>query len=106
MLIKCQFKEHVYNISMIFSASVNLEQLTEGLKASSSADWRVIEDNISNVLCCHIESEFERKSLDANLVKMFQLAQIVVEYLIHIRRLAFAELSNHKQHLSNTPKVR
>jgi hypothetical protein len=76
----------------------------EQLKASS-ADWRVIEDNIGNVLYCHVESEFERKSLDANLVKMFQLSQVVVSYLLHIRQLAFAELSSLKQQLKATKKV-
>ncbi|KAI9561289.1 hypothetical protein GHT06_012245 [Daphnia sinensis] len=67
-------------------ASLNVEQL------KVSSDWDVIEKNFCNILCCHLESEFKQSDLDPNVCKLFQLAQISIEYLLQIRQQLLTEL--------------
>ncbi|XP_057371850.2 cilium assembly protein DZIP1L-like [Daphnia carinata] len=67
-------------------ASLNMEQL------KVSRDWDIIEKNLCNILCCHLESEFKQSDLDPNVCKLFQLAQISIEYLLQIRQQILTEL--------------
>lgn len=67
-------------------ASLNMEQL------KVSTDWDIIEKNLCNILCCHLESEFKQSDLDPNVCKLFQLAQISIEYLLQIRQQILTEL--------------
>ena len=67
----------------------------EQLKASS--DWNAIEKNLCNILCCHLESEFNQSNLDPNLCKLFQLAQISIDYLLQVRQQIFNELQTCKE---------
>ena len=69
-------------------ASVNLDHL----KDKSSFNWNIIEENIGNILYCHLQSEFDSSSLDANLCKLFQLAQISIEYLLKTRQQLLTEV--------------
>lgn len=46
-------------------------------------DIRVLQDNIKNIAYCSIESEIDTRTVDPNFVKLFKLAQLIVEYLLH-----------------------
>lgn len=80
-------------------ASLNMEQL------KTSSDWSVIEKNLCNILCCHLESEFNQSSLDPNLCKLFQLAQISIDYLLQIRQQILSELKISQAKVQESNKV-
>jgi hypothetical protein len=83
------------------AASVNMDQL------KLSSDCEVIEKNIKNILCCHIESEFDQRNMDVNLVvKLFKLAQISIEYLLHIRQQVMTDLKSDRDKLNANISVR
>ena len=61
------------------------------LRADTDCD--AIEKNIRNILSCRIESEFDRQHVNVDLVvKLFQMAQISIEYLVQTRHRAIVEL--------------
>jgi Iguana/Dzip1-like DAZ-interacting protein N-terminal len=83
------------------AASVNMDQL------KLSSDCEIIEKNIKNILCCHIESEFDQKNMDVNLVvKLFKLAQISIEYLLHIRQQVMTDLKSDRDKLNANISVK
>lgn len=71
----------------------------------TSSDWHVIEENLSNILCCHLESEFNRSNLDPNLCKLFQLAQISIDYLLQIRQQTLKELKACQDQVQDSKSV-
>ena len=82
-------------------ASVNMDQL------KLSSDCEIIEKNIKNILCCHIESEFDQRNMDVNLVvKLFKLAQISIEYLLHIRQQVMTDLKSDRDKLNANISVK
>nr|XP_033341609.1 interaptin [Megalopta genalis] len=48
-------------------------------------DFYVIDDNINSVIDYSLESEYDVKILDPSFVKLFQLAQLAVEYLLYCK---------------------
>ena len=76
-----------------------MDQLKDG------KDYEIIENNIGNILCCHVESEFDNKQIDANLVKLFKLAQISIDYLLEMRRHTIVELELCREKLTATATV-
>lgn len=81
------------------SASLNMEQL------KVSTDWDIIEKNLCNILCCHLESEFKQSDLDPNVCKLFQLAQISIEYLLQIRQQILTELQKWEEKMQTSQLV-
>ena len=68
-------------------ASINMDRLR------ADTDCDAIEKNIRNILSCRIESEFDRQHVNVDLVvKLFQMAQISIEYLVQTRHRAIVEL--------------
>lgn len=76
-----------------------MEQLKVG------ADWNIIEKNLCNILCCHLESEFKQSDLDPNVCKLFQLAQVSIEYLLQMRQQILAELQNCQEKMQANQSV-
>lgn len=66
----------------------------------------MIERNLGNILCCHLESEFDPSALDPNLAKLFRLAQLAVEYLLRLRQQALSELKTCREQLAAKEEVR
>lgn len=58
-------------------ASVDVDEVTRNL------DFRALQENIYNVTFCNIESEVIPGSVDPNFLKLFKLAQLMIEYLLH-----------------------
>lgn len=48
-------------------------------------DWETIQKNVRSILCCHLETEFERCNMDPNLKKLYQLAQVTIECLLQLQ---------------------
>lgn len=62
-----------------FLASVDVQQM------KVNVSWETIEKNVRNILCCHLETEFEHCNVDPNLKKLYQLAQVTIECLIQLQ---------------------
>lgn len=58
-------------------ASIDIEKLSHNL------DFHCLQDNIVHITFCDIEHEVDRNSVDPNYIKLFKLAQLIIEYLLH-----------------------
>ena len=45
-------------------------------------DTTMLQEFVNNVTYCDIESETDMRTVDPNFVKLFKLAQLIIEYLI------------------------
>jgi len=52
-------------------------------KISRDVDVQMLQDNVELVAFCDIDSELSLQGSDANLRKLFKLAQLLIEYLLH-----------------------
>jgi len=52
-------------------------------KIARDVDVDAIQDNIVNVAYCDVEHELGYHGLDGNVIKLFRLAQLTIEYLLH-----------------------
>ncbi|XP_072034402.1 uncharacterized protein [Amphiura filiformis] len=46
-------------------------------------DTSVLQEFVNNVTYCDIEQETDLRTIDPNFIKLFKLAQLIIEYLIH-----------------------
>lgn len=58
-------------------ASVDIERIAR------EVDVTVLQDNICNITFCNIEHELDLRDIDPNFIKVFKLAQLTIEYLLH-----------------------
>lgn len=58
-------------------AAVDVERIAR------EVDVDAIQENILNVTYCNVEHELGYHGLDANVIKLFRLAQLTIEYLLH-----------------------
>ncbi|XP_063429640.1 cilium assembly protein DZIP1L-like [Mytilus trossulus] len=58
-------------------SSVDLDHISRTL------DFNALQENILNITFCNIESEMDLRMIDPNFVKLFKLAQLTIEYLLH-----------------------
>ncbi|XP_023932874.1 zinc finger protein DZIP1L [Lingula anatina] len=52
-------------------------------RISRELDFTALQENIMNITFCNIESEVDIRLIDANFIKLFKLAQLTIEYLLH-----------------------
>ena len=58
-------------------SSVDLDHISRTL------DFNALQENILNITFCNIEAELDLRMIDPNFVKLFKLAQLTIEYLLH-----------------------
>merc|ERR1712142_1121908 len=58
-------------------ASVDVERIARDV------DVDAIQENIVNVTYCNVEHELGYHGVDGNVIKLFRLAQLTIEYLLH-----------------------
>lgn len=58
-------------------SSVDLDHISRTL------DFNALQENILNITFCNIEAELDLRTVDPNFVKLFKLAQLTIEYLLH-----------------------
>ncbi|KAL5004931.1 hypothetical protein ScPMuIL_018387 [Solemya velum] len=46
-------------------------------------DFTALQENIMNITFCNIEGELDLSMVDPNFIKLFKLAQLTIEYLLH-----------------------
>ncbi|KAF5398144.1 Zinc finger protein DZIP1L [Paragonimus heterotremus] len=52
-------------------------------RIASQIDVETLQELLSSVAFCDITTEIDTRYVDANLIKLFQLAQLLVEYLLY-----------------------
>lgn len=60
-------------------ASIDVDRIAR------EVDFQALQKNIVNVTFCNIESE-EFYHVDPNFIKLFRLAQLIIEYLLHTQQ--------------------
>lgn len=58
-------------------AAVDVERIARDV------DVDAIQENILNITYCNVEQELGYQGLDGNVIKLFRLAQLTIEYLLH-----------------------
>ncbi|VDL56876.1 unnamed protein product [Hymenolepis diminuta] len=71
------FRKRIERIDWKRLASVDVRKVT------SQMDIDVLQENLLSVAFCDIDSEIDTRYADSNLVKLFQLAQLLIEYLLY-----------------------
>lgn len=71
------FRKRVERVDWRKLASVDIDRISRDL------EFNVLQDNIANVAFCNIECELDPRSFDPNYIKLFRLAQLIIEYLLH-----------------------
>ncbi|XP_053404579.1 cilium assembly protein DZIP1L-like isoform X4 [Mercenaria mercenaria] len=68
-------------------ASVDIDAVARTL------DFNALQDNIMNITFCNIEAELDVRMVDPNFLKIFKLAQLSIEYLLHSQEFLTAKLT-------------
>ncbi|XP_065840630.1 cilium assembly protein DZIP1L-like isoform X2 [Oscarella lobularis] len=92
------FKRRRVRVDWRAIAAVDIERVTRNL------DVRILQDNVMNVAFCDIEKE-EGLSVDPNFVKVFRLAQLIIEYVLHCQKQMESELKVVSQQLETATKA-
>ncbi|VDK74940.1 unnamed protein product [Dibothriocephalus latus] len=71
------FRKRVERIDWRRLASVDVCQV------ASQMDIDALQDNLVSVAFCDITSELDTRYVDTNFIKLFQLAQLLIEYLLY-----------------------
>ncbi|XP_070539387.1 cilium assembly protein DZIP1L-like isoform X3 [Ptychodera flava] len=71
------FRKRFERVDWRKMASVDVERVSRDL------DFTVLQDNIMNLTFCNIEQELDTRMIDPNYIKLFKLAQLTIEYLLH-----------------------
>ncbi|VDM33937.1 unnamed protein product [Hydatigera taeniaeformis] len=66
-----------YCIQVFALASVDV------CRVASQIDIDALQDNLVSVAFCDINSEIDTRYVDTNFIKLFQLAQLLIEYLLY-----------------------
>ncbi|XP_061194071.1 cilium assembly protein DZIP1-like isoform X2 [Saccostrea echinata] len=82
------FRKRYERIDWRRIASVDVDQVARTL------DFNALQDNIMNLTFCNIEAELDVRMVDPNFIKLFKLAQLTIEYLLHSQEYMTGVVSN------------
>ncbi|KAK3094724.1 hypothetical protein FSP39_005449 [Pinctada imbricata] len=71
------FRKRFERIDWRKLASIDIEHIARTL------DFNALQENIMNITFCNIEGELDTRMVDPNFIKLFKLAQLTIEYLLH-----------------------
>ncbi|VDK36375.1 unnamed protein product [Taenia asiatica] len=91
------FRKRVERIDWKRLASVDV------CRVASQIDIDALQDNLVSVAFCDINSEIDTRYVDTNFIKLFQLAQLLIEYLLETDVLK-KRLEQQAQRLTSTRK--
>ncbi|KAI8503930.1 Zinc finger protein dzip1 [Branchiostoma belcheri] len=72
-----QFRKRFERVDWRKIASVDVDRISREL------DFHSLQDNIMNITFCDIQQEVDLRMVDPTFVKLFRLAQLTIEYLLH-----------------------
>nr|XP_022339431.1 zinc finger protein Dzip1-like isoform X2 [Crassostrea virginica] len=82
------FRKRYERIDWRRIASVDVDQVARTL------DFSALQENIMNLTFCNIEAELDVRMVDPNFIKLFKLAQLTIEYLLHSQEYLTGVVSN------------
>ncbi|CAG5125665.1 unnamed protein product [Candidula unifasciata] len=71
------FRKRVERVDWRKISMVDIENISRTL------DFTTLQENIMNITFCNLEAELDIRTVDPNFVKLFKLAQLTIEYLLH-----------------------
>lgn len=69
-------------------------------KVAREVDVDTLQNNINHLTYCDIETELEGTTVDPNFLKLFKLAQLSIEFLIHSQESLLQSLSEAEEQLT------
>ncbi|CAG0889267.1 unnamed protein product [Cyprideis torosa] len=93
---KTNFQHRSQKIDWRKLASVDLETM------SQNGDFAVLQDNIQHVTFCDVREEFP--NVDLNLVKLFRLAQLIIQYFLQSQDALINSISDLRSSVSSRTK--
>ncbi|CAF0861014.1 unnamed protein product [Rotaria sp. Silwood1] len=77
-------------------AAVDVERIAREL------DFQVLQDNIEHIALCNIDMEIDTRAMDPNFVKLYKMAQLIIEYLLLCQDQISSQLVDYEQIKSKT----
>eukprot|EP00794_Sanderia_malayensis_P011076 gene11076-12244_t len=71
-------------------------------KITREIDIQTLQDNIAHVAFCDIENELSNRNSDPNFIKLFQLSQLLIEYLLHSQEYLQGYITQIESQMRNT----
>ncbi|XP_052217759.1 cilium assembly protein DZIP1L-like isoform X1 [Dreissena polymorpha] len=90
------FRKRYERIDWRRIASIDIENVARTL------DFNALQDNIMNITFCNIEAELDVRMVDPNFIKIFKLAQLSIEYLLHSQEFLTAKMSTFEGNIKKT----
>lgn len=89
------------NVDWRMLASVDVDRIQRDM------DVKTLQDNIMHITFCNIEAELGMQGFgyDTNFIKMFKLAQLIIEYLLHSQQFLSASLDSENRTLKESMEV-
>lgn len=90
------FRKRFEKIDWRRIASIDIDSVARTL------DFNALQDNIMNITFCNIEGELDVRMVDPNFIKIFKLAQLTIEYLLHSQEFLTAKLTSLESNLKKS----
>ncbi|XP_037089731.1 zinc finger protein DZIP1L-like [Pollicipes pollicipes] len=91
-----QFRRREEKLDWKKLAALDVDQITK------TVDYKALQDSIRQVTYCDATKEFDAATADPNLVKVFRLSQLIIEYLLQSQDFLANNLANVEQRLNST----
>ncbi|XP_046842422.1 zinc finger protein DZIP1L-like [Xenia sp. Carnegie-2017] len=88
------FKKRTSKVDWRKLAAVDVSKIAREL------DFQCLQENIMNITFCDIEAEMDSQFVDSNFVKLFQLAQLIIEYLMHSQQFLQSKIGENERVLT------
>lgn len=72
-------------------AGVDVERVAREL------DFQVLQDNIEHIALCNIDVEIDSRAMDPNYIKLYKMAQLIIEYLLLCQDQITTQLADYEQ---------
>lgn len=94
-----QFHSRSQRINWRKIAAVDVDQVARDV------DVETLQNNVVHLTFCDIDRELEGAAIDSNFVKLFKLAQLCIEYLIHSQEVLVQSLADTEEQLAEATKA-
>lgn len=94
-----QFHSRSQRIDWRKIAAVDVDQVARDV------DVDTLQKNVVHLTFCDIDHELEGTAIDSNFVKLFKLAQLCIEYLMHSQDLLLQSLADAEEQLAEATQA-
>ncbi|KAF0310190.1 Zinc finger protein DZIP1L [Amphibalanus amphitrite] len=77
-------------------AALDVDQIAK------TVDYKALQDSIRQITYCDAGKEFDSEAADPNLVKVFRMAQLIIEYLLQSQDFLANNLASVEERLNST----